>query len=210
MDGKNLSTFNTGDFVFREGESGSYMFILIEGAVDLKKKVEKGETVLKTVDTPNDFFGEMALIDNRPRSASAVATKPTKLIMVDQTIFENLILNNSKFALKIIKVLSERIRTSNIQISDLIETVPKERIVRGMVDFAIHHGEKIFNGGTKINIEAMKEWVNTHLGIATDDIDSYIFRLLKENTLNYAPTSQKKREDIVLSADFIKANDRRV
>ena len=59
----------TGETVFAEGDAGDIMYVLLEGAVELRKKVGKGETVLKTVSTPNDFFGEMALIDDRPRSA---------------------------------------------------------------------------------------------------------------------------------------------
>jgi CRP/FNR family transcriptional regulator, cyclic AMP receptor protein len=206
---RNVKSFNTGDVIFREGDEGNAMYILVEGSVDLKKKVEKGETVLKTVNVPNEFFGEMALIDDRPRSATAIAAAPTKLIEVDEATFENLVVTNGKFALKVIKVLSERIRSSNVQIGELIETVPRERILRGMVDYALQHGEKIFNGGIKINIEAMKASVNSRLGIAMEDVDAYIFRLLKQNSVGYAPTSAKTRESIVLSPDFIKANDRR-
>jgi CRP-like cAMP-binding protein len=208
-DNRNQKTFQPGEVIFREGDEADSMYILLEGAVDLKKKVEKGETVLKTVNVPNEFFGEMALLDDRPRSATAVAAAPTRLIEIDEATFENLILTNGKFALKIIKVLSERIRSSNVQIGELIETVPKERILRGMVDFALQNGEKIFNGGIKINIDAMKAWINSRLGIAVEDVDAYLFKLLKQNSVGYAPTSAKTRENLVLSPEFIKANDRR-
>ena len=209
MANDNVKAFEPGDVIFREGEKGDLMYVLLEGTVELKKKVERGETVLKTVDVPNDFFGEMALLDERPRSATAVASKKTKVLAVDGPTFESMILANGKFALKIIKVLAARIRRSNDQVSELIETMPKERIARGMADFALHHGEPIHEGGIKVNVEAMKAWVNTHLGAAQDEIESAIFRLLKDEAIAWAPTSAKTKENLVLPQNFVRENDRR-
>jgi CRP-like cAMP-binding protein len=120
-----------------------------------------------------------------------------------------MILANGKFALKIIKVLAARIRRSNDQVSELIETMPKERIARGMTDFALHHGERIHEGGIKVNVDAMKSWINTHLGAAQDEIESTIYRLLKDETIAWAPTSVKTKENLVLPETFVKLNDRR-
>jgi CRP/FNR family transcriptional regulator, cyclic AMP receptor protein len=209
MANDNVKHFEPGDIVFKEGEKGDLMYVLLEGSVELKKKVERGETVLKVVDTPNDFFGEMALLDERPRSATAIASKKTKVLAVDGPTFESMILANGKFALKIIKVLAARIRRSNDQVSDLIETMPKERIARGMTDFALRHGEPIHEGGIKVNVEAMKSFVNTHLGAAHDEIEAAIYRLLKDEAIAWAPTSAKTRENLVLPKEFVRENDRR-
>lgn len=206
---RNEKIFKAGEAVFREGESGDVMYVLLTGAIDLKKRVEGGETVLLTLDEPNEFFGEMTLIDGRPRSATAVAAMESKLLVVDRPAFEALILTNGKFALKIIKVLSERIRTSNDMVSDLIETLPKERIQRGMADFALRFGERIHDGGFKISLEAMKAWINSRMGVSRDDLDTAVFRMLKDETLRWAATSAQTREHVVLSAAFMQRADRR-
>jgi len=211
MDTRGLSVafFNEGDIIFRQGDPGDVMYILVSGAVELRIKVEKGEKLLKCVDTPHDFFGEMALVDGSPRSATAIAVKPTKLIVVDEAQFEKIVLTNGKFAWKIIQVLSQRIRNSNLQISELIELGLRDRVQRGMTDYALKFGEKIYTGGLKIPIQGLKEWLNTRLGIALTDIDSVLFRLLKDETISYAPTSTKTKDYIVLSEEFIRANNRR-
>jgi|YNPMSStandDraft_1061717.scaffolds.fasta_scaffold02783_6 CRP/FNR family cyclic AMP-dependent transcriptional regulator len=211
MDTRGLSVafFNEGDVIFRQGDPGDVMYILVSGAVELRIKVEKGEKLLKCVDTPHDFFGEMALVDGSPRSATAIAVKPTKLIVVDEAQFEKIVLTNGKFAWKIIQVLSQRIRNSNLQISELIELGLRDRVQRGMTDYALKFGEKIYTGGLKIPIQGLKEWLNTRLGIALTDIDSVLFRLLKDETISYAPTSTKTKDYIVLSEEFIRANNRR-
>ncbi|NLJ46831.1 MAG: Crp/Fnr family transcriptional regulator [Treponema sp.] len=199
----------TGESIFREGDPGDVMYVLLAGAVDLKKRVEGGETVLSTIDEPNEFFGEMALIDGRPRSASAVAVRDTKLLVVDRPAFEALIQSNGKFALKIIKVLSERIRCSNDLVSDLIETMPKERIQRGMADFALRFGERIHDGGIKVRMGDMKAWINGRMGIALDDLDAAVFRMLKDGAIRWAATSSQTKEHVVLPAEFLARVDRR-
>ncbi|HTX72502.1 MAG TPA: Crp/Fnr family transcriptional regulator [Rectinemataceae bacterium] len=209
MDDENLRVFEAGELIFKEGEHGDLMYVLLEGAVDLKKRVEGGQAVLKTVDTPNDFFGEMALLDDRPRSASAEAVKRTRVLAVNGPTFESMILANGKFALKIIKVLSARLRRSNDQVSELIETMPRERIARAMTDYALRHGERIHEGGVKVNIELMKGWVNTHIGCTMDEIEAAIYRLLKSESITWAPTSVKTKENLVLPEEFVRANDRR-
>ena len=209
MANDNVKSFAPGELIFKEGESGDNMYVLIEGAVELKMKVERGETMLKTVDTPNDFFGEMALLDARPRSASAMAVKPTKVLVVDGPTFESMILANGKFALKIIKILTARIRRSNDQVSELIETMPKERIARGMADFALKHGEHIHDGSFKVSVEAMKAWINTHLGTPHGEIEAAVYRLLKDGAVLWAPTSAKTKESLLLPKEFMKDNERR-
>jgi CRP/FNR family transcriptional regulator, cyclic AMP receptor protein len=205
----NVKSFEPGDVIFKEGEKGDLMYVLLEGAVELKKKVERGEAVLKVVDTPNDFFGEMALLDDRPRSASAIAVKKARALAVDGPTFESMIVSNGKFALKIIKVLSARIRRSNDQFSDLIETMPKERVARGMADFALQRGERIHEGGIKVNIEEMMAWINTHAGAPHDEIESTVYRMLKDESVSWAPTSARTKECLVLPKEFIREFDRR-
>jgi CRP/FNR family transcriptional regulator len=209
MDSASAKVFEAGDVIFREGEVGDRMYILLDGLVELKVKVDKGEAVIKTVDTPNDFFGEMAFLDDRPRSATAVALRRTKVLVADGPTFEAMILQNGKFALKIIKVLSERIRRSNDQVSELIETMPRERIARGMVDFAIKEGERIHDGSYKVGVEQMKAWINQHLGVPLEELDSAIQRFIKGESISYAATSAKTKEHVLLPEDFVRANDRR-
>jgi CRP-like cAMP-binding protein len=194
------------ELIFREGAPAKEMYILLDGAVELRKKVEGGERLLKTVDEPNDFFGEMAIIDDRPRSATAVAARTTRLLVVNEDAFENLILTNGKFALKVIKVLSERIRSSNLQISELVEYDVRERFVLGLVELAVASGEKVYGGGLKVELAAAREWLNNRLGFSPRDIDLHLERLLKGGQIQYG--AGKSKEAVVLSAQFVERNDR--
>jgi hypothetical protein len=78
-----------------------------------------------------------------------------------------------------------------------------------MTDYALKFGEKIYTGGLKISLPGVKEWLNTRIGISRTDIESVLFKLLKDEIISYAPTSIKTKDFVVLPEEFIRANNRR-
>jgi CRP-like cAMP-binding protein len=177
MDGTNIEVFSPGKAIFFEGEEASGMYILQAGVVELRKQTEKGEVVLRTVSTPNEFFGEMALIDSKPRSTSAIAIRETSLFIVDKTRFEQLLRTNGAFAVKIVKALSERIRSTNQTLTDVLDTSPSERIIRSVVDYALRYGEKGGGDARYLVKAAAAGWINSHIGASHGEIENTISRL---------------------------------
>jgi CRP-like cAMP-binding protein len=97
--------FAQGDVIFKDGDPGDSMFGVQEGAVDL---VVAG-TVVETVG-PGGIFGEMAIIEHAPRTATAIASKPSKIVVIDEARFAVLTQNAPEFALRLLRVISRRIR----------------------------------------------------------------------------------------------------
>jgi CRP/FNR family cyclic AMP-dependent transcriptional regulator len=209
MENLTIYTYPVNGVVFKEGDTGDLMYILVEGAVELRKEVQGAEIVLKTIDQRNDFFGEMALIDGKPRSATAVAVKPTKLIPVDTEAFERMVLTNGKFAWKIIGILSERIRETNKQIEALLNTSPKERINFAIADYALKLNTKIHDGRYKVPVEELKNWLNNRCGVSLDEIDNHLFRLLKSESIAYGSSKDKRNTELIISTSFINQYNRR-
>jgi CRP/FNR family transcriptional regulator, cyclic AMP receptor protein len=98
----------TGHALFREGELGDSMFVVIEGAVD----VTHGDHLIETIEA-GGIIGELALIDTAPRSASAVTATPSRLVQVDKQEFTFLVQEHPTFALLVMKVMAERLRRAN-------------------------------------------------------------------------------------------------
>jgi CRP-like cAMP-binding protein len=94
-----------GETIVREGEPGDVMYVLLEGEVDI---LARGRVINHL--QPGDMFGELALIDSRPRSATAVAVTECKLAMVDQRRFMFLIQETPFFAIHVLDVLASRLR----------------------------------------------------------------------------------------------------
>jgi CRP/FNR family transcriptional regulator len=204
-----VEIYSAGKAVFFEGEPATSMYILKDGMVELKKETEKGEVALKTIATPNEFFGEMALIDGKPRSTTAVCVKETRLIVVDKTVFDILLRTNGDFAAKIVKVLAARIRNTNVQLADTVDTRPSDRITRGIADYATRFGDQASGDARYVSKEALKSWLNGHIGAAREEIDAVIYRLKDAKRLSEAETSQSRGEYLVVSGDFIREHDRR-
>jgi len=95
-----------GEFVFREGEKGDVMFVLLDGTVDILI----GEQLVETAGR-GALLGEMALIDDAPRSASAIAKTPCTLVEISQKRFHFLVQQTPNFATHVLKVLAGRLRT---------------------------------------------------------------------------------------------------
>jgi len=107
----NLS-LTDGEYLFREGESGEYAYIVNSGKIEITKISANGEDVLVTLEPPS-LFGEMALIDGSPRSASARAKGDTIITEVTSAAFDQYIKKNPEAAVRIMKGISENLRTAN-------------------------------------------------------------------------------------------------
>lgn len=94
-----------GEVIFEEGDKGDVMYIVLEGSVDLSV----GGKQVAHLD-PGESFGEMALIDDSPRSASAIASTECKLTAVDAKRFEEMVRETPFFAKHIVHIMAERLR----------------------------------------------------------------------------------------------------
>jgi CRP-like cAMP-binding protein len=97
-----------GDFLFREGEGGDKMYVLLEGTAEIMV----GDLVVEAAG-PGALLGEMALIDNSPRTASVVAKTPCRLAQVDRRRFHFLVQQTPHFATHVMKTLADRLRHMN-------------------------------------------------------------------------------------------------
>ena len=97
-----------GRVIFSEGDSGREMFIVRTGSVDLRI----GETFLETVGQ-GGIFGELALVDPAPRSATAMAGPDCSLVLVDAPSFDHLVRKVPGLALEVMKVMARRLRRTN-------------------------------------------------------------------------------------------------
>src|ERR1700684_3993481 len=101
----NSRPFKAGEVFFREGDDGGCLFVLLEGAVELRK----GNRVLELVGT-GEVFGEMELVEHAPRWASAVAVSDGTIVTVPEKQFNFLVANTPHFAIEMIRLVAERLR----------------------------------------------------------------------------------------------------
>ncbi|HSZ67028.1 MAG TPA: cyclic nucleotide-binding domain-containing protein [Xanthobacteraceae bacterium] len=100
--------YKAGDVIFKEGDAAHELFIIQSGEVEIRL----GNRVLETL-PQYSIFGEMALIDANPRSATAVAASDVKLVPVNEKQFLFLISNTPHFALNVMRIMARRLRAMN-------------------------------------------------------------------------------------------------
>jgi CRP-like cAMP-binding protein len=97
--------FRQGQTIFREGDRGEKMYVVMEGSVMLSVKKHVVEEL-----GPGGVLGEMSLIDTAPRSATAVAKTDCRLVPIDQKRFTFLVQQTPHFSLQIMRVIADRLR----------------------------------------------------------------------------------------------------
>ncbi len=114
-----IRTHASDKLVFCENEPGYELYVIREGRIKITKMVD-GQEVMLAFLQPGDIFGEMALLDNKPRTATAVTASNVGLLAVNKVNFENMVKAQPQLATKLITLLSERLWTAYRQLANLM------------------------------------------------------------------------------------------
>src|SRR5256885_15881194 len=113
------ATYAPGDVIFREGDLGTEMYIIQEGVVNIIKHINDEAHLLSRLEK-GDFFGEMAVLENVPRTADAVAVTPVYTVMINGARFDEVLRKNPEVAVRIIRKYSKRLREANTLLERLV------------------------------------------------------------------------------------------
>lgn len=100
--------FEAGSTIFEEGSVANCMYVVVQGGVSIKV----GNDVIDNAGI-GEMFGEMAMVDTRPRSATAIANVDCKLAVIDERLFLIMVQETPHFALQVMQVMAERLRRMN-------------------------------------------------------------------------------------------------
>ena len=189
-----VKIYEPGSKIFQEGDRGEELYVIIEGEVEIRKSTYTSASKTLIVLQKGDIFGEMALIEKKTRSATAVALKKAKLLVINETFFEHVIETNPDFSKKMIRILSERLRRANSLLQSLIVTNKENMIMKGLYEYAEEYGTPTFTG-YRVNQESFMEWALNHLGVREKDMNLIIQNLLKKEIIT--PTAVGKEEFIL-------------
>ena len=108
---RSLQRYGKSEIIFEQGSTGSEMYLIHRGRVLLSVREHETKQIPLAVLNPGDFFGEMALVDDSPRSATASAVEDdTELIVMDRTRFLFMVRQQPEFALSLMHTLCRRLR----------------------------------------------------------------------------------------------------
>lgn len=146
-----LRRFSSGQIIFHHGDPGGLLYILSKGKVKITHSTPDGQEAMLAIVGSGDFFGELALLDDSPRSATAEALEPTETLTLHREDFMRFIQDNPDFSLHVLQTMARRIRRLNNQVSDIFFLDLPARLARQLLELADEHG-KVSGDGIQITI----------------------------------------------------------
>lgn len=116
----------------KEGEAGDDMFIIQTGKIRISKEVNGEDKILATIPA-GEFFGEMAILLNEPRTATATVEEDAKLLVIDANTFEAMVKSNVEIAFRMIKKLAQRLKDTNAQLETMSYKDANRKVVYTLV-----------------------------------------------------------------------------
>jgi CRP-like cAMP-binding protein len=111
----------SGDVIFKEGDLGTEMFVIHEGKVEIVNQVGDEEQLLAVLEK-GDFFGEMSVLEDLPRAATARAVTDCRLLQINGSTFDQLLQGNPEIAVRMMRKLSRRLRETDDLLKSLMGT----------------------------------------------------------------------------------------
>ncbi len=129
-----------GEILFREGQRGDRLYVIVEGKVKLGRSSTDGRENLMAILGPGEMFGELSLFDPGPRTATATAVADTELIGMGNESLHEYLKDRPAVSLALLASLARRLRRTNDSVADLVFTDVPGRVAKALLDLANRFG----------------------------------------------------------------------
>jgi CRP/FNR family cyclic AMP-dependent transcriptional regulator len=156
-----LRTYRRGDVIVRQGQPGESFFVIVRGRVAVTILSPEGREVVLNSLGEGDHFGEMALLDEEPRSATVVAQERSELAILSRDVFLDLLKSNFVLTRGLLCTFSRRLRRANATIEGLAALDVKSRLARYFRELAATRGRKAGGGWAVVVRPSQREIADT-------------------------------------------------
>lgn len=172
--------FQPGDVLFREGDPGDRVFVIQSGAVRIVKEIDGQPTVLAQL-SDGEFVGELALINDEARSATAVALEATQCLEIDPEGFEAMVIEEPEIAVQLIRGLARRLHNVSALLGRLAHRDSRTRVVMALIQHAEASAEHT-SEGTWIPNKRMKD-IGSEVAVSPNELGEISKHLLRDGLL---------------------------
>jgi CRP/FNR family transcriptional regulator, cyclic AMP receptor protein len=190
--------YQAGEVLFREGEPGDTMFVIQAGAVRITKSMGGDQKVLAVLG-PGEFVGEMAILNGKPRTATATVIEAARCLLIDARTLEAMVARNPEIAMRLIKKLARRLDSADTLIEILMHTDPKARVMLALARHAEAFGETVADG---VRIRATAADVAQEVSVPEATAQDVIARLKRLRLVREEPGGMVV-SDIARLRDFL-------
>jgi len=159
-----------GQTIFLKGDEGSYMAAVLRGRMRISATSPEGREITLNLIDAGEVFGEMALLDGKPRSADATAIEETHLMMVERRDFLPHLMSNHTLALRLIDVLCERLRETSETLGNFAMLDLPGRLARRLLTLAAEYGHFV-DGQIRLNIRLSHTDLGRFVGCSRETVN---------------------------------------
>lgn len=180
----NTRTFPKNAILINEGDDTDSLYIIQTGRVRVFMSNEEGKEIILNEQGPGEHFGELALLDDTPRSASVMAMERTQVSVISRQDFRDVLLNHPGIALSLIKDLSRRVRLLSENVKNLALLDVYGRVAKTLIGMARH-----IEGRLTIESRPTQQDIANHIGASREMVS----RILKDlETGGYITITKKQ------------------
>jgi CRP-like cAMP-binding protein len=178
-----MRTRPVGTVIVAQDEPGDALFILVQGRVKVALFGENGRELTLSILSPGDFFGEMSLVDGRPRSANVVALDDTTVLALTRDAFSAHLQAHPQTALNIMAELTARLRRADETIASLALHDVESRLVRTLARLARDEGEQPDAAGLTLRKRPTQQDLANMVGSCRETISRTFTSMIKRGLL---------------------------
>jgi len=161
----------SGQTLFLKGEQGTTLFVILSGTVSIQTSTSDGDVVHLAVRGPGEHFGEMSLIDGKPRMAGAITAEDCELLILERDEFQRCLRESPEIATAVMSTLADRLREAAEQHESRQELSVPGRLSELLLDLAESHGVDEANGGTRILLRLTQYDMADRIGASREAVN---------------------------------------
>ena len=174
--------FRQDEAIFQQGDPGQALYMVESGQVRIYVQDEQGQETSVILCGPGDLFGELALIDGLPRSASAVAMEDTVVLALNHDRFREQMRRYPQMALNLMKALSVRVRYNTQQVGSLTLLDIPGRLAHKLLELAQDHGQ-VEPDGVRINLALTQSDLAGLIGTTRESVNKAMSTFRREGLI---------------------------
>ena len=178
-----LATHKANQVIFRKDDPGNSLMAIVHGRVKITSTSYEGKEVVLNIIDAGELFGEIALLDGRPRTADASTMIDTELLVLERRDFIPVIQRNPEVCVRLIAVLCERLRRTSSQVEDLLFLDQPGRLAKTLLRLIREFGEAA-GGGARMDMRLTQRELGAIVGMSREEINRQLARLRDTGLIN--------------------------
>lgn len=168
--------YDAGEMIFHQHDTGEGLYLVASGIVRAFLVAESGQELTLTRFGAGEFFGELAVIDEEPRSAAAVAVEPTDLLILHRSEFLAYLKLRPEAAIFCLRVLTRRLRLADLHLGDIAFLGLPGRLAKTLLELGTEHGTTRADGTVEVGIRLTQTELATMVGGSRPSVNQLLQR----------------------------------